>query len=71
MQKPHRFIIDRVSGYAEEGGAFLRRRRIRGRPFARVWRSGSAVAAVGLETDAGARLTAAADELLAAVPRKR
>lgn len=71
MQKPYRFIVDRVSGYAEEGGAFLRRRRIRGQPFARVWRSGSAAEAVGLETDAGTRLAAVADELLAAVPRKR
>lgn len=71
MQKPYRFLIDRVSGYAEEGGAFLRRRRLRSRPFARVWRSGRAVESIGLETEAGRRLTAAADELLAAVPRKR
>lgn len=71
MQKPYRFLIDRVSTYAEEGGAYLRRRKLRSRPFARVWRSGEAVEAVALDSEAGARLVATADELLAAVPRRR
>ncbi len=71
MQKPYRFLIDRVSSYAEEGGAYLRRRRIRGRPFARVWRSGEAVEAVALDSEAGARLAAVADELTATFPRRR
>lgn len=71
MQKPYRFLIDRVSTYAEEGGAFLRRRKIRGRPFARVWRSGEAVESVPLDGEAGARLAAIADDLTAAFPRRR
>ena len=71
MQKPYRFLIDRVAGYAEEGSAFLRRRKIRSRPFARTWRSGGAATAVGLDTDAGRRMAAAADELIAAVPARK
>lgn len=71
MQKPYRFLIDRVSTYAEEGGAYLRRRKIRGRPFARVWRSGEAVEAVPLDSEAGVRLVAVAEELIAALPRRR
>ena len=71
MQKPYRFLVDRVTTYAEEGSAFMRRRKIRSRPFARVWRSGSAVESIGLETEAGARLHAAAAALLAESPRKR
>lgn len=71
MQKPYRFLVDRVTSYAEEGSAFMRRRKIRSRPFARVWRSGRAVESIGLETDAGGRLLATADALLAEAPRKR
>lgn len=71
MQKPYRFLIGRVSSYAEEGSAYLRRRKIRGRPFARIWRSGEAVEAIALDSEAGARLAAVADELSAAVPRRR
>ncbi len=36
IEKPHRFLLDRVSSYGEEGRAYLRRRRMRSRPFARV-----------------------------------
>lgn len=71
MQKPYRFLIDRVAGYAEEGSAFLRRRKIRSRPFARVWRPGGAAESVGLDTEPGRQLAVAADDLLAALPRKR
>lgn len=71
MQKPYRFLVDRVTGYAEEGSAFLRRRKIRSRPFARVWRSGSAVESIALETGPGERLAAAATTLLAEAPRRR
>jgi hypothetical protein len=65
MQKPHRFLISRVTSYAEEGSAFLRRRRIRGRPFVRVWREGGAVEAIDAGSDAGRSLNAAAERLLA------
>ena len=40
--KPHRAIIDRVSGYADEAAAYLRRRRLTRRPFARVYVAGGA-----------------------------
>lgn len=37
MPKPHRVLIDRVSGYADEAGAFVRRRRLTRRPFVRLY----------------------------------
>jgi len=35
--KPHRVLLDRVSGYADEGAAYMRRRRVARRPFARLY----------------------------------
>lgn len=35
--KPHRVLLDRVSGYADEGAAYMRRRRVARRPFARIY----------------------------------
>ena len=35
--KPHRVLLDRVSGYADEAAAYLRRRRHMRKPFARVY----------------------------------
>ena len=35
--KPHRIFLDRVSGYADEAAAYVRRRRIARRPFARLY----------------------------------
>lgn len=34
--KPHRVLIDRVSGYASEAAAYMRRRRVTRQPFARL-----------------------------------
>ena len=34
--KPHRILLERVSVYADEAAAFMRRRRIARRPFARL-----------------------------------
>jgi hypothetical protein len=51
MEKPHRFLIDKVSSYAEEGAAYMRRRRLRSQPFARIGRAGGRIDA--LETDRG------------------
>jgi hypothetical protein len=65
MQKPHRFVLSRVASYAEEGSAFLRRRRIRSQPFVRVWREGGAVEALSADSPAAERLSAAAAQLLA------
>ncbi|HKJ36078.1 MAG TPA: hypothetical protein VKA36_05885 [Solirubrobacterales bacterium] len=65
MQKPHRFLIDRVSSYAEEGAAYVRRRRHRSRSFARVWRDGGAIASFDRDSAAGSGLFEAAEALLA------
>jgi hypothetical protein len=59
MPKPHRIFLDRVSGYADEAGAFVRRRRHTRRAFARLYYAdGSSDDLAG--TDAGDRLYAAA-----------
>jgi len=62
--KPHRVLIDRVSGYADEAGAFLRRRRLTRRPFARVHLSGGRIEAVDAETEAGRELFIAASRVI-------
>jgi hypothetical protein len=66
MQKPYRFLVDRVTSYAEEGGAYLRRRRLRSRPFARVWRADGSIEAHEADSEGGRGLFAAARDLLAA-----
>ncbi len=71
MQKPNRFLLDRVATYAEEGSAYLRRRRIRGMPFARVWREGEAVEAVEADGGPGRELFAAAEALIEAARGER
>ena len=63
--KPHRMIFDRVSGYADEASAYLRRRRISRRPFARVQWPGGEAAAFGPDTAAGRDLFHAAARLIA------
>jgi hypothetical protein len=65
MQKPHRFLIERVSSYADEGAAFLRRRRHRGRSFVRVWREGGAIESVDPESPRGRAMFDSAGALLA------
>jgi hypothetical protein len=35
--KPHRVLLDRVSGYADEAAAYVRRRRVSRLPFARLY----------------------------------
>ena len=35
--KPHRVLLDRVSGYADEAAAYMRRRRVSRQPFARLY----------------------------------
>ncbi len=64
MQKPNRFLLDRVASYAEEGSAYLRRRRIRSQPFVRVWREGEAVEAVAIDDEPGSPLFATAQALI-------
>ena len=62
--KPHRALFDRVSGYADEAAAFLRRRRLTRRPFARVHLRGGRVEAIAPDTDAGRALFLAASRVI-------
>jgi hypothetical protein len=62
--KPHRAIIDRVSGYADEAAAYLRRRRTTRRPFARVYTRGGGASACAAETEEGRALFLAASRVI-------
>ena len=64
VAKPQRTIIDRVSGYAEEAAAFMRRRRMTRKPFARVHYSGGRVVAYAADTESGRALFRAAADLI-------
>ena len=64
MQKPQRTILGRVSAYADEAAAYLRRRRTTRQPFARVHYTGGRSAAYAPETDGGRRLFLAASNLI-------
>ena len=64
MQKPHRFVIERVAGYADEASAYLRRRRLTRKPFARVYSAGGHGATHTPDTDAGRELFLAAARLI-------
>ncbi len=61
--KPHRFR-DRVSDIAGEAAAYLRRRRLERKPFARVYYTGGRSAAHAAETDSGRALFVAASHLV-------
>lgn len=61
--KPHRVLLDRVSGYADEAAAYMRRRRADRRPFVRLYYAGGrGVDAAGGED--GAELFVAAGRLI-------
>jgi len=62
--KPHRVLIDRVSGYADEAVAYLRRRRHSRRPFARVDVAGGRGASHSPDGEAGRELFLAAARLI-------
>ena len=62
--KPHRILLDRVSSYADEAGAYLRRRRATRKPFARVGYAGARSAAYDPETEEGRNLFLAASRLI-------
>lgn len=64
MEKPYRFLMDRVASYAEEGSAYLRRRRIRSLPFVRVWRPGGVAEAIDPESPEGRRMSEVATALI-------
>jgi hypothetical protein len=62
--KPHRVILDRVSGYADEAAAFMRRRRVARRPFARLYYAGGRSADHASDSVAGGELFVAAGRLI-------
>ena len=63
MPKPHRVLVDRISGYADEAGAFVRRRRLTRRPFIRLyWPDGRSQDLA--PTDGGESLFTAARSLI-------
>lgn len=62
--KPHRVLLDRVSGYADEAAAYMRRRRVSRRPFARLYYGGGRASDHAGDTDAGAELFVAAGRLI-------
>ena len=58
--KPHRLLLDRVSGYADEAAAYLRRRRHLRKPFARTYYAGGRSAAFPADSEEGRALFLAA-----------
>jgi hypothetical protein len=64
MDKPHRVLINRFTGYADEAAAFLRRRRLTRKPFARVWWSGERGDSFDATSTEGRELFLAAAKLI-------
>lgn len=62
--KPHRILLERVSGYADEAAAFMRRRRVARRPFARLYYRGGRSSDHAADSTYGAELFAGAGRLI-------
>lgn len=62
--KPHRILLERVSGYADEAAAYVRRRRLSRRPFARLYYSGGRASDHAADSLAGGELFVAAGRLI-------
>ena len=62
--KPHRVLLDRVSGYADEAAAYMRRRRIARKPFARLYYAGGRASDQAADAAAGPELFVAAGRLI-------
>jgi hypothetical protein len=70
--KPHRIFLDRVSGYADEAAAYMRRRRHSRRPFARLYYGEGRASDHAVDSVAGGELFVAAGRLIeVAGPRER
>jgi hypothetical protein len=70
--KPHRVLLERVSGYADEAAAYLRRRRHLRKPFARTYYPGGRSEAFAADSDQGRALFDAGARLIeVAIPAKR
>jgi hypothetical protein len=62
--KPHRVFLDRVSGYADEAAAYMRRRRASRRPFARLYYAGGKAEDHATDSATGGELFVAAGRLI-------
>jgi hypothetical protein len=62
--KPHRILLDRFSGYADEAAAYMRRRRVARRPFARLYYANGRSSDHADDSRSGAELFAAAGRLI-------
>ena len=62
--KPHRVLLERVSGYADEAAAYMRRRRIQRKPFARLYYAGGRAAEFPADSSTGAELFVAAAAII-------
>lgn len=62
--KPHRVLLDRVSGYADEAAAYMRRRRVARRPFARLYYVGGRANDHAVDSQVGGELFVAAGRLI-------
>jgi hypothetical protein len=62
--KPHRVLLERVSGYADEAAAYMRRRRVARQPFARVYYPDGQASDHAADSLAGGELFVAAGRLI-------
>ena len=62
--KPHRVLLDRVSGYADEAAAYMRRRRVSRQPFARLYYRGGRAGDHAGDSLIGGELFVAAGRLI-------
>jgi hypothetical protein len=62
--KPHRLLLDRVSSYADEAAAYMRRRRHLRKPFARTYYSGGRGTAWPDDSDQGRAMFLSASRLI-------
>ena len=69
--KPHRVLLDRVSGYADEAAAYLRRRRHLRKPFARTYYPGGRSMSFPEDSGPGQALFTAASHLIEVASPKR
>lgn len=68
--KPHRIMLDRVSGYADEAAAFMRRHRVARRPFARLYYAGGRADDHAVDSVSGGELFVAAGRLIEVAGKK-
>ena len=69
--KPHRVLLERFSGYADEAAAYMRRRRVSRRPFARIYYPGGRAADHAVDSALGGELFVAAGRLIEVAGKKR